>query len=52
MYRIQAFNYVGNYMTVHTAQTMTERDQVVAGLLASGKYAQAGITIELLARCD
>jgi hypothetical protein len=51
MYRIQAYNYVDKYHTVRNVRTMEERAQVIAELLATGKYVQAGITWEWLARC-
>lgn len=50
MYRIQAFNYVKNYHTVHNCDTMVERDQYIQSLLDSKEYVRAGISAVWLAR--
>jgi len=50
MYRIQAFNYKTKQDFVYWVSTMTERDEIVSRLIATGDYNPAGITFEWLAR--
>jgi hypothetical protein len=49
MYRIQAYNAAGDYWVVKWASNMTERDEIVNALVASG-YNRASIGQEWLAR--
>jgi hypothetical protein len=50
MYRIQAYNKRTKHFTIHRCETMEERRKILADLLASGDYSEAGITWEWLAR--
>lgn len=51
MYRIQAHNLRTRQILVKWCKTMTERDDIVNSLIATGDYTRASITFEWLARC-
>ena len=48
MYRIQAYNLTAKRFDVLWTDCMVKRMQIVKDLLATGEYADAGITIEWL----
>lgn len=51
MYRIQAYNLRTKHFTIEWCKTMTERDDIVRSLIATGDYTRGSISFEWLARC-
>jgi hypothetical protein len=50
MYRIQAHNLRTKHISIEWCNTMTERDDIVSRLIATGDYTRGSITFEWLAR--